>query len=119
MNITGQTNLLNTLNQYTIDSFPKSSILVGERGCGKHLISSYIAEMLKLSLIDITENISQELITSIYENPIPAIYLINTSKITEKEQNMILKFFASNRDRNFLRCIHPFSSYYYKCHKKL
>lgn len=89
----GQTQLLNKLNKYTIDTYPHSSIFLGERGSGKHLIVNYLKDnILKLPLVDITGNISDEYIKRIYINPNPSIYLIDTSHMMEKEQNILLKF---------------------------
>ena len=89
----GQDNLLKKLNSYTIDTFPHSILILGEEGSGKHTLSMHIKEnILKLPLLDITENISDEYIDMIYRNPNPSIYLINMSKMMEKEQNILLKF---------------------------
>ena len=88
----GQKKLLNKLNSYTIDSFPHSSLIIGEEGSGKHLICSYIKDFLNLPLLDITENISDEYINTIYRNPNPTIYMVDLEKMTEKEQNILLKF---------------------------
>lgn len=89
----GQKNLLNKLNKYNVDTFPHSALILGEEGSGKHVLSMYIKEnILGLPLLDITENISDEYIDMIYRNPNPAIYLIDMSKMMEKEQNILLKF---------------------------
>lgn len=88
----GQLKLQEFVKNSTLDSFPHSVILVGRKGCGKHLLSSIIAQKLNLTLIDITDNLNLEYINQIYLRSIPSIYLINTSEITEKEQNIILKF---------------------------
>jgi DNA polymerase III delta prime subunit len=89
----GQEKLLNKLHNYSIDSFPRSVILLGEKGSGKHLIAKYISEnIINLPLLDITDNISNEYLDMIYRNPNPTIYLIDMSKMTEKEQNILLKF---------------------------
>lgn len=89
----GQKNLINKLKSYDIDSFPHSVILLGEEGSGKHLICNYIKDnIVKLPLLDITENISDEYINMIYRNPNPSIYVVDIEKMTEKEQNILLKF---------------------------
>lgn len=88
----GQEKLLKTFNSFTLDTFPKSSLILGEYGSGKHTLLTNLSEHLKLDLIDITSNISFEYINDIYSRPIPAIYFIDTSLITEKQQNVILKF---------------------------
>ena len=81
--IVGQKKLLAKLNNYTVDTFPRSCLIIGEKGSGKHLIASYIQnDIIKFNLIDITSNISDELIDNIYRNPNPAVYLINLSEMT-------------------------------------
>lgn len=93
MGIIGQEKLINRLREYDLDTFPHSVIIKGEKGSGKHLISSFISsDILKIPLKDITENLSSEVIDQIYRSPNPAIYLINVDELTEKEQNSILKF---------------------------
>lgn len=92
-NIVGQANLLKNLESYNLDNFPHSVVLQGERGSGKHLVSSYISkEILGIPLIDITDKISFETINNIYRNPSPTIYLINVDDLVEKDQNSLLKF---------------------------
>lgn len=99
----GQQNLLKKLNSYTIDTFPRSLLLIGEKGIGKHTLVSYINEnIIKFPLLDITENISDEYISAIYRNPNPYIYLIDLSKLTEKEQNVILKFIEEPLINSFI-----------------
>lgn len=99
----GQKKLLEKLNKYTIDSFPRSIILMGEEGSGKHTISEYIKEnILKLPLYDITGKVSNEYINKIYLNPNPAIYLINLNDMTEKEENVLLKFIEEPLANSFI-----------------
>lgn len=89
----GQKKLLEQLDKYTIDSFPRSTLIIGEKGCGKHMITKYISDVIiNLPLIDITELLSDEYIDQIHRNPNPSIYLIDLTIITEKAQNTILKF---------------------------
>lgn len=93
MTILGQEKLINNLESYNLDNFPHSVVLQGEKGSGKHLISKYIAEnVLKIPLVDITDKISPEMISNIYRNPSPVLYLINVDNLVEKEQNSLLKF---------------------------
>lgn len=89
----GQEKILNKLHGYTVDTFPRSIMLVGEKGSGKHTICDIISkEIIKFPLIDITSLISYEYIDAIYRNPNPSIYIINLSELTEKAQTVILKF---------------------------
>lgn len=99
----GQKKLLSKLNTYTIDTFPRSVMLVGEKGSGKHLLTNYIKDnIIKLPLIDITETISDEYLDQIYRNPNPSIYIIDISEITEKAQNTILKFVEEPTNNVFI-----------------
>lgn len=91
MNILGQEKLLAKIDSYSIATYPKSTLVLGSFGCGKHLLSKYIANKFNLQLIDITEFISQEFIDDIYLRVIPTLYIIDASKIVERQQNMILK----------------------------
>lgn len=88
----GQEKLIELINKYNLDTFPKSIILCGDYGCGKHSLSKYIAKKLNLDIFDLTDNISLERIEEIYLKALPSIYLIDMSNITEKQQNILLKF---------------------------
>lgn len=99
----GQKRLLNVIDNYTIDTFPRSVILIGDQGCGKHTLVNYISQnILKLPIIDITDNLSNELIDAIYRNPNPNIYIIDLNKLTEKSQNVILKFVEEPLNNSFI-----------------
>lgn len=99
----GQKKLLSKINTFTIDTFPRSSILIAEKGMGKHTLVKYINDnILKLPLLDITQNISGEVIDQIYRNPNPYVYVINLSDITEKEQNIMLKFIEEPLNNSFI-----------------
>ena len=89
----GQANLLEKINSYTLDTFPHSVLLLGDKGCGKHLLCSEIAKKLELNIVDITENISAEFIDNIYRSCTPNLYVVDLSKfLFDKEQNVLLKF---------------------------
>ena len=88
----GQANLMNKLKDISLDSFPRSLILFGEDGCGKHSYCNLISNKLDLELKDITESITLETINDIYSRANPYLYIIDSSLISIKEQNMILKF---------------------------
>lgn len=99
----GQKKLLSRINTFTIDTFPRSAMIVAAKGMGKHTLVQYIKEnILKLPLIDITENISSEVIDKIYMNPNPSIYLIDLSKMTEKNQNIMLKLIEEPLNNSFI-----------------
>lgn len=49
----GQKNLQSKINNYTLDTFPRASLIVGEQGSGKHLIADMIKTKLGIEWIDI------------------------------------------------------------------
>ena len=100
--ILGQDKLLNILNSFTLDSFPKTSMIIGPYGSGKHLISKYISDMLGLQMINITKTINIDLINEIYLSTIPKIYIIESFVLKESEQNMILKFLEEPLNNSFI-----------------
>lgn len=90
--IVGQDRLLERINNYRNDKFPKSIIIEGSKGSGKHLIAEYIANKLKKEIIDLTDRISLETLFTIYTTPVPYVYLIDCNRINSRIQNSILKF---------------------------
>ena len=108
----GQAKLLQRLNRYTIDSLPRTLLFEGEKGCGKHLFANYISVKLTTPIIDMTNDINNEFIENTYTNVFTTIYLIDSSVITEKQQNTLLKFLEEppmtariillTEDKNFL-----------------
>lgn len=89
----GQDKLINKIDSYTISTFPHSCLLVGQRGDPFIEISEYISDKFCIPLFDITETISDEYISEIYMSPNFGLYTIDVSKVTEREQNILLKFF--------------------------
>ena len=87
-----QNRLLDYINGMTVAMLPHTTLLCGEKGCGKHLVCNYMSEYFKLPLRDITEGLTLDVINEIYLSSTPAFYLIDMNKITVKEQNVILKF---------------------------
>lgn len=90
--ILGQDKLINLLLAYgSAVNFPKTVLLVGAKGCGKHSVISLIADKFKVNTLDISELISSDCIDYIYTNTSPMFYIIDASKITERHQNICLK----------------------------
>jgi DNA polymerase III delta prime subunit len=99
----GQEDLIKKLTSYSINNFPQTLMLVGDKGCGKHLIvNEIIAPHLKLEVIDITNNISSDSLSDIYIRALPSLYLINVSLLSQKEQNNILKFIEEPLSNSFI-----------------
>lgn len=88
----GQDKLVAKLKSYSITTLPHSILLLGDSGCGKHTLVKELAESHNVSIVDITESISLDTLTEIYNRPVPTFYIVDCSKITERHQNIILKF---------------------------
>lgn len=96
----GQEKLTSTFSHMTIEQLPKTIMLLGEYGCGKHTLAKNIAEMFFLEYNDVTETISVDLINEIYGHKIPTLYVIDVNKL--KDQNIILKFIEESKDFIFV-----------------
>ena len=88
----GQKKLIEKLNNLTLDNMPRSLILLGDSGCGKHMYSQLIADKLNIRLLDITSDLNLEYLTELRGRVEPYLYIINVKEISTKEQNTILKF---------------------------
>ena len=93
MNIIGQQKLLSKINTYyNTNCLPKTMMLIGPSGCGKHTFAKYTADKFGLDYIEINENISNEDLTDYLHRTINTLYVINLSQFTDKQQSQFLKF---------------------------
>lgn len=111
MEFAGQKNIINYINNVTLDDLPHSLIFAGERGSGKHSICNKLSTMLNIPLIDITENISLDNIMEMYRKPSPYLYLVDINNISEKEQNSLLKILEESYNNTYLVLLSTNSSY--------
>ena len=91
--IIGLESIKKNVENYTLDTLPHSIIILGKQGSGKHVIVNLICEKFNFELIDITKDLSEELVENIYRYPNIRSYMIDLRLITEKNQNIILKLF--------------------------
>lgn len=90
-NIVGLKNILNEIN--SLNSLPNSLCLIGSGGSGKHTLAKYINnKFFNVDYLDITDTLNEETIDSIYRYPQKRLYIIDMNKLTEKDQNKLLKF---------------------------
>ena len=90
----GQIKIQEKLNTVTIDDFPKSLILQGESGCGKHLLCSLLEEkFVDYSFIYVKDKITYEFIEDVYLSLVPSFYIIDSNRLSDREQNILLKVF--------------------------
>ena len=88
-----QETLKSKVSDYIVtNSLPRTLLLEGEQGCGKHTLAKEIAKALNVEFVDITETLNLQTIENIALSVTPRVYFINASVISVKEQNIILKF---------------------------
>ena len=100
--IQGQSKIMDKIDSKTLDTFPRSLMLVGDRGSGRHQICNYIAERFHLNQIDITGNLEQEFIDEIYNRVEPYLYIIRVNELSVKDENSILKFIEEPLKNSFI-----------------
>ena len=88
----GQELLSNKICQYTLDTFPRSIILLGDTGSGRHTLCNNIADRLKIEKVIIDSPISYDNIEEFTTRPTPYLYIFNADILSIKQQNVILKF---------------------------
>ena len=92
MNIIGQQKLLSKLDTYyNMNNLPKTQMLIGPSGCGKHTFAKHSADKFSLDYLEIKEDVSNEDLIDYLHSTINTLYVIDLSKFTEKEQNTFLK----------------------------
>lgn len=87
-----QEKVLSTIDKFDLDTLPRTVLLEGQKGSGRHMIINHVARKFNLIINDITDNLTLDTINDIMLSTEPRLYLIDTSKITEKQENIILKF---------------------------
>lgn len=88
----GQEVLVHKIQQYTLDTFPRSVILLGDTGSGRHTICNEISSHLNIQQVLIDSSITYENIEEFTTRPIPYLYVFNADLLSVKQQNVILKF---------------------------
>lgn len=90
--IIGQKKLLDFIDKHNLSTFPRTIMLEGELGSGRHMICQYIADKFNLEIEDISDILTYDKIEEINLRIRPYIYIIDSSKLTVKNENTILKF---------------------------
>ena len=77
MNIVNQDRILDYINSKSIDTLPKTILLEGKSGSGRHTIAKYIADKFNLIINDISECITLDTINEAYLKIEPYLYIID------------------------------------------
>ena len=86
-----QAHINECLYNFTLDNTPRTILVYGDKGCGKHLFCKELSTKLSIPIEDITDKVSQELADSIYESSTMKLYLVEVESIGERGQNVLLK----------------------------
>lgn len=87
----GQDKLYNQLLSATQQGFPKSSILIGPNGCGKHTLASWLAIELQSDLVFFDLKADLESINDLDYSTKPTLLVLDLTEVVEKQQNQFLK----------------------------
>jgi len=90
--IIGQNKIVSQINQLTLDNLPKTLMLIGPDGSGKHLIADTIAEKFELEVIELVEKVDPEDLIEYRQLSMPRLFIIDLGLFTERQQNQLLKF---------------------------
>lgn len=100
--VIGQERICHHIDSCEIDNFPRTLLLLGEYGSGKHLITEYIGNKFNLEIEDISDTLTLETIDNIVHRTFPKIYVIDSKKLTIKNENVILKFLEEPLKNSFI-----------------
>lgn len=102
MDIIGQESIIQFIHSNTLSTFPHTVLLEGSFGSGRHTICQYIGKTYGLEVEDISDNLNYEYIENIMMRSNPWLYIIDSSKITVKNENAILKFLEEPMKNSFI-----------------
>lgn len=100
--IVNQDKILDYINNKSLDTLPKTILLEGKQGSGRHSICKYISEKFNLIINDISDSINLDTITEAYLKVEPFLYIVDCSKLTIKNENTILKFLEEPLKNSFI-----------------
>lgn len=98
----GQQELVNKFNSYTLETLPHTILLLGDKGCGKHLLVKELSTRLNIPVVDMSNSINLETIENAMLNPFNSFYIIDTTQLNERQQNVILKFIEEPNERTYI-----------------
>ena len=98
MNIVGQQKIKDVINNMnSVDELPKSLIISGDFGMGRHTIYDFICSKFDIQHESIDYELSMDILNAMYDLSIPTLYLVDFDKLSENKrverfQNTLLKF---------------------------
>lgn len=98
----GQQNVIQKINSYSLSTLPHSMLIVGDVGSEQLEICEYIANKFNFETKDLTDNISFDTINEISTSRILELFIIDVAKITEREQNILLKLYEEPNEYTYI-----------------
>lgn len=99
----GQERLKGLIKSFSIEDFPKTIMLVGDFGCGRHtIVNEEIAPLLNIPVKDLTDDLNSEMLGDIFISPTPYIYLIDYDSLAVNKFNILLKILEEPPTNAFL-----------------
>ncbi len=100
----GQESIISKFELQILDkTFPRTILLLGEYGSGKHMLVDNLSnKLLHIPVEDITNKLSNEKLDEIQLCPLQKLYLIDGNYIDFKKQNILLKFFEEPLTNSFI-----------------
>lgn len=98
----GLRRMVHMIDNLDLVDFPKSLLLKGEVGSGRHTLAKYISERYGIRYMEISDIFSKEVVESLYQEVIPTFYVIDVSVVDQKKQNILLKFLEEPTKNSFV-----------------
>lgn len=106
----GQPKITEWIDGITFDTMPRTVMICGARGSGKHLVTEMIRDKLSLPSVNITNDLNRSTLESILLSSSAGIYVIECDNITVRDQNTILKFIEEPLQNIFILLLSADSS---------
>ena len=88
----GQQYIVDELTKYSLDTLPKTVLLLGEAGSEQFDVAKEVAAHFGLETITISSKVEPEELIAYSQDPVSKLYIIDLAEFTEKQQNQFLKF---------------------------
>lgn len=88
----GQQHIVEALTKYSLETLPKTVLLLGESGSEQFDVAKEVAAHFGLETITISSKVEPEELIAYSQDPVSKLYIIDLAEFTEKQQNQFLKF---------------------------
>ena len=88
----GQQHIVEALTKYSLETLPKTVLLLGENGSEQFDVAKEVAAHFSLETVIISSKVEPEELIAYSQDPVSKLYIIDLAEFTEKQQNQFLKF---------------------------